>query len=1613
MAINLMEEEVQAGPQIDLTGNSAVASPVTAELQTERYSYAMNDKLPPQQIRDSVLLGFEDILREQAYYNDALEDRAKKSNLITQVSQAAAAEGRGLNDDEIAYVTDLATQGPNTTPSTILETLYGRRFTQDLAAEAEAVYAQEQEPEGAEIVFSATEDYSTKQQIAMKIFEEQQDRFGEAGFGTQAIDFAEGLVPGLSWLRTQSRITGTNNEGAFLSGSNIESQIQSLYLQNPADFEANLRQAVENLSQDSVFDAMHLAQAAVSYASSDAIWDNTFAALDAADVATLGAGAAIKLGLRAQKAVRAAGHGTSVARQVAHGDIAGASRSAVAARLSNGEMTVNPAQGPSLAAGNTRPQQQIDEIINAYPGMFDPQAYFRNAGSLTATRQTRLMNELADSQGLLMSTLDDVSHIQRVTDKQAISTMMDQAERRFRVTNHRLDQSIVDVVPVNESAEVFGGVDYVKVLIGTKDAEGFVSEAAARNHAQEIYRLAGGGYDIENFQGNWFITMTQNVDETALDVQLHRIQTTNQAPESFVNSWLWGLRSADDVVSHESNHWRKVATYGANAVQERMRAALKNFGKLGKNETDRLREVMEDAQTMTRVVTQPDGTQKRVAGWFYDTVGDFETAYMAKHRMMPSDREIGAYFEFRNIMDWDLMMKNLASYRDKARLGMQQYSVTASVPVPGTKDFSLVNTPFFEGRVVDSLPTQSSGSFTVGWVGGKKSKPVFGIYDKLFRGQREELEELVASGEAQIIQVGDPKAKELRDLFNAKGEPVQFIVTMNPAQKPLSFNQVPRNEGGHWMYSETASYLKQAQVHMGQGRRIYDGDVTAFHGQSFEMLEGFAEKFNNARNMVKSNDPRLDQYVTSNLPFKSGSEFSALFRTKANPDAPFNLDTPFVTTQHGQSARDVTKLEDIFQEQVFDSSGDANSLSSKITSQWTQERSERLLSVDTVGTQANPVYKLSQAPLVDPMRALSIAGSAMARGRFYDDYKFRAVEDWISQFADVLDAPLADIRADPMRYIKEGNFRDTRDNVKLAAAKANRRAILSILGQDTDFHKAWKWTRQKLVDQAYAAGGKRGANIVDPILFDSKHDPATIMRSMVFHAKLGLFNPAQLLLQSVSASMAIAIDGSPLRAARAPMAYWAMRSMGISSVNPKGSAAIAKTAAKALGLDAKYLDEMHEAWTRSGMNVVEGEYGPLDDYLNPRDFVSTTSGQKALNMGTFFFKEGNNVHRGTSFSLAYMRWRDANPTKALTNKDLSEIVNRADLYYINMSRASNAPWQSGGKWWQQGTAVMGQFFGFQARLTELMLGNRLSVGEKIRLFTMNSLLWGVPIGGGGTLLGAFWPVGESIKEHMIANDIDGNSDQVTRFITDGVLDVMVESLVGQDMNVAERFGPGGLSYLKDFTEGNFGELFGASPNFLSQSMALTEPFLMYASGAIFGGPQFDLQKEDFLAVAQEISSVNQSLRAYMAFTSGDWLNKKESLIGENVVDKEDPGVAIAIALGLTPQDITDMYLRYQDNASIADAKRQITDLALREFERGIKASVAGDEEQALNFFRRASAFMESGDFTPLERSQVYRRAMQDNGTMMERVDKEFLMNNPEVRAPWYTQRWEERLTRGY
>jgi hypothetical protein len=1610
MAISLIPEEPNGG--ISLQPKIAeTQDPLTVEVTAERADYAMGPDSPGvDQLIQNLHLGAESQIREEASLNQAVKARQEKVKFIQQVAFKAAAEGRPITAEEEEQIKQADTA--QISPSVVLEQLYANRFLNELEDYPEYGTFQEafaEAPEKAQSVRNAAQDFMTKQQIAQKVLLETKQRLDNNMWLNTAGEFALGLVPFYSWSQQHNALS---EEGSFLLGANVSAQMRSLYLLPPEEFEARLREAVT--SQENTLEALTLASNALTYTSSQGIWDDVFTGLDAVDVATVGVGAAVgtasalsRYAKRVGSAVAANAHPNmgAPARMVTQGNIQGASQNAALARVNNVLPSNMKPTSPNVAVGNTRPQQQLADLLRSTPSMLDPKSYTRDPGSLSVERTNRLTAALNQQADLLYSTMTDVTHLTRISDD-AAQVAFKRAEQSFRRIYSKLEDAIIDVRPVRESAEVFGGVDYIKVVLGKKDASGFSKPSQAQFHAKNMYRLPEGSYKIENESGNYFITLTKNVDETDFQVSDLRIQTENAAPETFMNTWLGWLRTPDDTISPRHSSLRKTATYGGNAVMNRLHESAKALGSLGKNERERLRTIMDEARFKWRQVIDTNGQPKRVQGYFYKNIGEFETAYQARHGSLPSDKETQAYFEFRQIMDWDYYQRNLGMLRDKQRLGAEQFSVGFSqVDASGKLQYKM--TPDFEGRLVDSLPPASEAPYSVAWYDGKTGKVDFGLSNKLFPSQRKKLQELLDNGNYKIIQPLDPRDDVLGKLMRAPnkalggGEPIQFLVVRDIKQKPLNSLQIPHNEGGHWNYPQKGFYLKQPKTHRTRfGRRVYDGDITAQYFPSGAQGKKFEDAYETARRYLKDNDPRYKQFVEDNLPY-TGDEFARQFRgAKGAPDdAPFDLDAPFVLTQNGQGVKAVRRFETMFSDEVFDVSDSPYTLTNKVNTEYAQQRNERLLTIDNAGTEANPVYKLDTAPLMDPLEALARNASQMARSRFFEDYKHASIEDWVTQFADTLDVPVASVRADPLRYLKEPVFKkDFKDAAKLAAAKNTRRSILQLLNADSEEVKAWKWTRQKIVDGIYKAKGSKGVQVVDPIMWDAKTDPTTIIRSLPFHAYLGFFNPVQLFLQSSATTMAMAIDGNPIRAAQSVLSYWGLRSRGLASTNPRAQGKITTAVAEALGVKADVLDEMYDAWQRSGMNHIEGEYAKIDDYLNPRMFYGQSGVAKAADAGLVFFKEGNNVHRGTSFALSFLRWKQANPKKALTNDALRGIIERADLYYLNMTRASNASWQNGASLTQRMLSVPAQFFAFQVRLSELMLGKRLTLAEKSRLVLMNSALWGVPAGTAGAALGWAWPFAESTRQYAMENNIP-IEEGLPQLLMEGVVSTSLQSLTGQNFDIEGRFGPGGLSWLKDIKDGELFELLGAGPNFLTEAYKTMSPFGMAMVGVFSEGSDYPLTLEDFVDAGRMISSANNMTKAMQVWNSGMWMTKDDGLIYEQ--PSGDPVATLAAAMGLSPQEVTDTYLKLELNKARQETQQTIIREALIQFERGIKAAASGDKELNLLFFRKAHALMKGADLTPLQSAEVFRRAMKENEALIDTVNEDFMMDDPEARLQNY------------
>lgn len=1582
--------------------------PLALEDRAEKADYGMAAASPGKEaLLANMHLGAEGQIRAEASSRDAIAERQRRAQVIADTAMIAASEGRPISVEEQDRI--LKSQKPPVDPNVILEDLYARRFMNELEDYPEWGTFQEafaESPEKAEEIRATGQDFLTKQEIAQRILQEADEVVKNQSWLDTGVDFAKGVLPGYTWFQTVNRLEGTGSDNLF-QGTNMSQQIRGLYLQDPATFEKNLREAVSSLSQENALEAVNFAAAVLKYSGQDAAWGDVFTGLDAVDVATLGAGAVVgsaaaasRYAKRVKSAVASgAVPGQGVAsRHVLQGNMTAASQAGATARLNKVLPTNVTPTSANVAVGNTRPQQQLDDLLRSVPSMLDAQSYVRNAGSLSTERTNRLVSALTHQTQLLQSTMTDVAHLGRIPD-QAAAVGFDLAEKEFKRTYPKLEDAIIDIRPVRESEEIFGGVDRIDIMFGKKDASGMANPDEAEFFAKSVYRLPEGSYKVVQQDGNYFLQMSKTIDETSLQVLDLRIQTEYATPENFTNQWLGLLRTPDDLLSRRHTSQRKVATYGGNAVMARLSEAASALGSLGKNQRDRVRTIMDEGRFKWRQITDTDGKQKRVQGYFYKDVAELEQAYLAKGFPLPDDKELQAYFEFKNIMDWDYFQRNAGMLRDKARLGIEQKSFGVAQP-DESGNLRFKQTEFFEAREVQSLPSGSTQPYTVAWVDNKTGVADFGISNRLYPGQSKKLQELLDSGDYKILQPADARDEILGRILGKKGktlaggEPVQFVIVKGTKTKPLSSNQIPYNEGGHWNYPQTGTYLKQPKTHRTRfGRRVYDGDVTAQYFPTNAQGEQFREAYEVARQMLVRNDPGLDAFASKNLPY-SGDEFRRQFKGAkgAADDAPFDLHSPFVLTQSGQSAKDVARLADSFSDEIVDLGTNEHTLSGLVNSQYAQQRSERLLTINNTGTEANPVYKLDAAPLIDPLEALARNASQMARSRFFEDYKHSVVEDWVTQFADTLDVNITALRADPIRFLNEPIYKaGYSNNAKLAAAKNARRSILQILGQDGQDVAAWKWTRQKVVDGIYKARGQKAANIVDPLLWDSRTDPATIVRSIPFHAYLGLYNPTQLFLQGSAATMAMAIDGNPIRAAQSVFAYWGMRARGLSVSNRKGQGAITKAVSGALGVDASTLDEMYDAWQRSGMHLIEGEYSKIDDYLNPKMFYGSEGAAKALDGGLFFFKEGNNIHRGTSFSLAFLKWKADNPKKVMSNDDLRHITERADLMALNMTRSSNAAWQGGGTLFQKALSVPAQFFAFQVRLSELMLGTRLTVAEKARLVLTNSALWGVPAGTLGATLGFAWPFAESARQYALENNIP-IAEGAPELAMEGIVSMALESVTGQNFDVEGRFGPGGLSWLRDLMDGESFEVMGAGPSFLADAYRQMSPFGMAMVDVFSGNGDKNILQSTFVDAIRTSSTANNVVKAYQIWNAGQYLTKGDKPV--MTTEAGDPVAAMGALLGMTPQEVSDTYLKLRSNTDFKEARTAVSTEALKWFERGIKASADGEPELADSFFTKAQALMRTGDFTPLERGRVFQDAMSQNKDLIIQVDNDFLKADP-------------------
>jgi hypothetical protein len=531
------------------------------------------------------------------------------------------------------------------------------------------------------------------------------------------------------------------------------------------------------------------------------------------------------------------------------------------------------------------------------------------------------------------------------------------------------------------------------------------------------------------------------------------------------------------------------------------------------------------------------------------------------------------------------------------------------------------------------------------------------------------------------------------------------------------------------------------------------------------------------------------------------------------------------------------------------------------------------------GTIANPVYKLGDPALLDPIPTMNRALSRVTNSFFMDDYKISAVEHWLREATPFLKASESEIRYAPFHAFntlskdawKPGALKETPELIRQLETRHEQIRQFTGVASSTDaLLHSWG---QKMADSIYGKFGPEGLKVaglnIDPMWAVNKiNDPVKFLRSVTFHAKLGLFSVPQFLVQSQTYATIMGIAGF----SKAGPGTFAALLHQYSRLRPDMIDGLDRFASRLHipGTSRWRPGEFKEAWTElrnTGFGNVAGEYALRDDLMSHK--VISTGKDKFLDAGTFFFKEGEKSVRLGAWYTAYREFRDAHPTGALTTGDRRAILDRASLLNVNMDRSSNSLMQHGV------FSIPAQFLTYQIRAAELFLGKRLTMLERGRMLAWNAGLYGVPAS-----LGVFgYPFGDNLRKSAI--DL-GYADKINSgwygAVMNGLPAAMLQAATGNTYNVGERYGNQGFTSLRDALQSDktlWDLAGGAAGSTFVNTWANADGFRRAMVSYIKGDPGFQMKPEDAADIFKEVSSFNSAWRLWAAIHTGRWLTKKE------------------------------------------------------------------------------------------------------------------------------------------
>lgn len=1098
------------------------------------------------------------------------------------------------------------------------------------------------------------------------------------------------------------------------------------------------------------------------------------------------------------------------------------------------------------------------------------------------------------------------------------------AERHLRELN--LDTSADSIIRV----EPFPSEAAYRAEIGDFHGRPFVTEELAQDTAHRlnlpdavIHELPEGGYTIRK---KW------NVD---------KIAPTEGGEVSRLGLY---LQNVDNFISPQIIKESRAAEGKTSAVFEAAKQVFDNsLMPILKNKKKKV--------AFQRVIQ--DGVKEK--RWL--TPQEFASNWKASTGKDATEVDLAAYKAYKQLNDFDFMLKNEAKYKRKAAQGLKTYDIE----LPDGRKLDLDAKPASMEDILQGEGLQRTNT-----------KHVF-VYQHITKdGAR-------ASYTASPADLKSGTLDELMDshhLVRLDKESTDEFLKWGSMREPAQYTLLPKNI--------LSRELKQNQVqYAGGGRRIVNAPFLVKSARTGKYKDGSSYRLSDKSLFVASTRKQA-QEMSNKLTeaFRLAKEGATDLDIQKLGLGHIGLQTIDDVIEFGLSKRLINDIET--DDVIIQGVGDREPVRLSPGSPFSTDVNDDAYYAN-MGSSMNSMRAAEVLPhvdgmaadVLDPLSSLAQNIDRSANMAGFDAFRERALESLKTKYGSFIDH---DFSGNPMDILTANVKRDTPADIALKV-QAEQMYIKEIFRHQTPDQKYWQHKVEQALDFAFDSkagqsleltvnklgnwykearfGDDARTNVRRSLTETLGGDPSSRIKSIVFNAKLGLFNPASFIIQASQGLTIASIVGKDgwKAAAKAPIARMAMH------MDDEAIQEMAKNATKLGWKDSNDFIEYVREFKHLGLNYLDKNIAYIDGVSGAQ--FGTNSLSRVADFSRSFFNEGERSARLTAYGAARAKWlgnargvdgKPVNPSKAkATSKEGREYIqNETHRLMFGMTRADVQFGFRGAK------GIPTQFLSYPFRAISALLpkqlgGRAFTKEEKLRMIAAYGILYG----------SAGIPIADQVAEYMATKHGDKVSPETMKLFTNGIIDgsIFVASGGEMDTNFAGRAGIG--QFMTDmskmvtdksaleFASGAAGQTGLGAYDALTDAMRVN---------SVWTNPTLDGIKDAGIAVmVDQVSSLSNAYKAYLGWETQKLYDQYGRRFG--AISKSE---IVAMMAGLPPQTYEDAGRLFKDskkrNDIVKDASQDILFLQ-RQYLKAVENRDDKKAEDALRDLNLRGYFLQQNGLT--------------------------------------------------